>query len=153
MIARPLTPIMTLVCAALSLACGELFGPDLEGVYVLRRVAADTLPAVLYTNDHVTVRVLNESLHFTSARRGTRITLRESQPLSGEPPTGLRRGEATFGFRVTDGRIEVAFDCPPNANCVAPPHLVLRRTADGLQADFALGGRVPLIYERLPVAF
>ena len=142
--------VMVLLSAVLALACGEALGPgDIAGTYALQRVAGDPLPAVLYTTQTVVVRVFADTLRFTADRRGISTTVRESEPVTGGPATEPRRGETGFSFRVADGRIEVAFDCPINANCVAPPHLVLKRTDAGLRADFALVARTPLLYARV----
>jgi hypothetical protein len=147
------TRFTILLCATVPLACGEPLSPrDIAGTYALQRVAGDSLPALLYTNEYVTVHVFADTLLFGPDRRGTLITVRESEPLAGGPSTGPLRGESTFGFRVVEGQIEVTFDCPPNANCAPPPHLVLRRSPAGLQADFALGARTPLSYARLASA-
>ncbi len=141
---------MTLLGITLALGCGEPLSPnDVAGTYALRRVAGDSLPAVLYATENWRIRIFADTLRFTSDGRGTITTVRELEPLTGEPSPGPRRGENGFGFRVIDGRIEVAFDCPPSANCTPPPDLVLRRTADGLRADVAQGARTPLVYARL----
>jgi hypothetical protein len=145
--APPCTRLLTLLCAALPLACGEPLSPSkIAGAYALQRVAGDSLPALLYTNENVTVRVFAETLSFTPDGRGTVITVRESQPLIGGPSTGPTRGEIAFGFQVVEGRIQIAFDCPPNANCAAPPHVLARWTGNGLQALYALGARIPQVY-------
>ncbi len=144
---------LMILCAALLVACGEPLSPsDVAGTYALQRVAGDTLPALLYTAGSVNVRVLADTLQFLSDRHGTQITVRESEPVSGEPSTGPLRWTSAFVFGITGGRIEVGFECPPNANCVAPPHLVLRPTGDGLEASFALGARIPLTYTRVASA-
>lgn len=138
--------------AVLAVACDEPLAPeDLQGTYVLQRVADDALPAVLYSNDQVIVRVFAETLYFATAERGSRNVVLESELVSGGSPERFS-GETAFGFQIIDERIEIAFDCPINANCVPPPHLVLRRTSDGLQADFAFGSRTPLRYSRLSSA-
>jgi hypothetical protein len=141
---------MTLLGVVLALGCGEPLSPnDVAGTYVLRRVAGDSLPAVLYTTETWRIRIFADTLHFTSDGRGTIVTVRELEPLTGGPSPGPRRGQNGFGFRVIGNRIEVDFDCPPNANCTPPPDLVLRRTADGLRADVAQGARTPLMYARV----
>jgi hypothetical protein len=144
---------LIILCAALAVACGEPLSPrDVAGTYALQRVAGDALPALLYTNGAVNVRVFADTLQFLSDGHGTLITVRESEPVSGGPSSGPLRRENAFGFRITAARIEVGFECPPNADCVAPPHLILQRTGDGLEAVFALGARIPLTYTRVASA-
>jgi hypothetical protein len=142
--------LVIVLAALLAQGCGESLNPsDVLGIYVLQQVANDPLPAVLHSNDDVTVRVFAETLYFASTARGTFSTVREAEPATGEPPSSANF-KTGFGFQTIDDGIEVGFDCPINANCVAPPHLVLRWISDGLRADFALSARTPLIYARLP---
>ena len=138
-----------LPCVVLTFACGESLGPgDIAGTYVLQRVANDPLPAVLYAVNGRSVRVIAETLQFTPDLRGRLSTNREIEsPGAAVEPAGWA---TAFTFRLISDRIEVAFPCPPNANCLPPPHLVLRQTADGVLADFAMGARTPLVYARLP---
>jgi len=138
-----------LPCVVLTFGCSEPVSPgDIAGTYVLQRVANDPLPAVLYTVNGMSVRVIAETLQFTPDLRGRLSTNREIE--SPGAPIEPASWATAFTFRFISERIEVAFPCPPNADCLAPPHLVLRQTADGLLADFALGARTPLVYARLP---
>ena len=146
--------LMTLFAAGLPLACGEPLRPgDVAGAYALQRVAGNSLPTIQYANGYVTVRVFAETLSFTPDGRGADITVRESETLAGGPVTGPERNETVFGFRVVQGRIEIAFDCPPNADCVAPPHIVAQRLPNGLEVQYALGARVPQIFARVASSF
>jgi hypothetical protein len=139
-----------LLVSALPLACAEPLSPNgVAGAYALQQVAGDALPTLLYTNEYVTVRILADTLRLTADGRGTVNTVRESEPLTGGPTTGPHHAHWAFGFRVVGDRIEIAFDCPINANCAPPPHIVARTTAEGLRVDSALGARVPQIYTRL----
>ena len=141
--------LLIVLAALLAQGCGESLSPrDVLGIYVLERVADDPLPAVVHSNEDVIVRVVAETLYFASTTRGTFSTVREAEPATGESPSPAGY-ETGFGFQVIDDRIEVGFDCPINALCVAPPQLVLRRISEGLRADFALNARTPLIYARV----
>ncbi len=147
---RRLARKITLIALALPLACGEPLAPgDVVGTYALHNVAGDALPTVLYTNEFLTVRVLADTLRFTLDGRGSINTLRENDPRARDGPTQIDRWQTEFSYRVIEDRIEVAFDCPPNASCIKPPHLVLRETSTGLRADFALGARIPLFYRQV----
>ena len=146
--------LVTLFVAGLSLACGEPLSPrDVAGTYALQRVAGNSLPTIQYANGDVVVRVFAETLSFTPDGRGEDVTVRQSETVTGGLVTGPERRETAFGFRVVQGRIEIAFDCPPAADCVAPPHIVARPTPNGLEVQYAPGARVPLIYARLASPF
>jgi hypothetical protein len=150
MAGRRLARTITLICAAIQLACGEPLAPgDIVGTYALQNVAGEPLPTVLFTNEFATVRVFADTLRFTPDGRGSINTIRENEPRAGDGPTQRYAWQTAFSYRVVEDRIEVAFDCPPNANCVKPPHLVLRETPTGLRADFALGARLPLFYTQV----
>ena len=143
MLGMPSRRLKPLLVSALPLACAEPLSPnDVAGAYAL--------PTLLYTNQYVTVRIFADTLRLTADGRGTVNTVREREPLTGGPTTGPRHAQWALGFRVVRGRIEMAFDCPINANCVPPPHIVAWITAEGLRVDSALGARVPRIYTRLP---
>ena len=135
--------------AVLTCGCGDsLATDDVVGSYVLRRVGPDPLPTVLFSNDYVTSRVLSDTLQLTTNGRGTRASLQVVQ----QRATGVVdtvRSEAGFRFQVSDGRVEIAFDCPINANCAPPPHLVGHPLSGDLEIDYALGARVPLLYARI----
>jgi len=129
------------------IACGDSLGPgDVVGTYVLQKVAGDALPTLLYTTEFVKIRVFADTLRFKIDGRGSINTLRESEPVKGDGPSEPFRWQSGFSYKVVDDRIEVAFDCPPNASCVKAPHLVLREARAGLVADYALGARLPLRY-------
>jgi hypothetical protein len=81
---------------------------------------------------------------------GIQVSVHEIEPLvDGIEPEAPTRGDAVLRFQTVNGRVEIAYICPPNANCAPPPHLVARRMAEGLRMDFALGLRVPLHYVRV----
>jgi hypothetical protein len=153
MLAPPAMRLMTLFVAGLSLACGEPLSPrDVAGAYALQRVAGNSLPTIQYANGYVVVRVFAETLGFTPDGRGEDVTVQQSETVTGGLVTGPERSKTAFGFRVVQGRIEIAFDCPPGADCVAP-HIVARPTPNGLEVQYALGARVPQIFARLASPF
>ena len=154
MFAPPAMRLMTLFVAGLSLACGEPLSPrDVAGAYALQRVAGNSMPTIQYANGYVVVRVFAETLGFTPDGRGEDVTVQQNETVTGGLVTGPERSETAFGFRVVRGRIEIAFDCPPGADCVAPPHIVARPTPNGLEVQYALGARVPQIFARLASPF
>jgi hypothetical protein len=153
---NPSAYLVTLLSMA-TLACSDPLSPqNVKGSYALLRVAGDTLPALLYTNDYVSVRILSETLRFTTDDRGSRTVSYESTPLAGGFPTVANNGLETrapenFHWRVRNGRLEITYDCPINANCIAGPHLLLLPTTNGLLGYPRSLSRSPLLYERLPL--
>lgn len=128
-----------------SLACESSLSPDaVAGTYVLRSIEGDSLPAVLYTTDQSRVWVLSDTLVFRADAQGTRASLLEIEPLNSEGPNEPSARAESFSFRIVGTWIEVNL-CPPDANCVAPPHLVLRWTDSGLISAW---GAPTLTYER-----
>src|SRR5207249_11164622 len=76
-------PICILSCVVLTFGCSESLSPaDIAGTYLLRRVANDTLPAVVYSFNGMTVRVIAETLQFTPNLRGRLSTDRKSTRLN-----------------------------------------------------------------------
>ena len=147
---RQLARLLTLLCLAAPLSCSDSLSPgEVPGTYVLRNVAGDPLPAVLYTTEFTKIRVFADTLRFTLNGRGSINTFRESEPVKGDGPTEPFRWQEGFSYRLVDNRIEVTFDCPPNANCLKGPHLVLRESSNGLTAEFAFTYRLPLVYRRV----
>ena len=143
-------------CSALLIAlscigCSDLFEPaDDVDVYVLERVGSDALPAVSDSNAYTRFRVLADTLRLRADRTGTRTGLVEYEALQNGDGTPQELPVAwDFTFEVVLGRVEIAFVCADSASCIAPPHYVARLQKSGLRVDYALGGRVPLIYRAL----
>jgi hypothetical protein len=150
----PLFParlILALLIISTGSGCSDGFGPsNFAGSYVLERVGADTLPAVVYTSEDISIKVLADTLRVHGDGRGTRATVVHITTTIGPQPENPSSSESGFTYRIDRGRVAVSFDCPPNANCLAPPHLVGQVLSDGLTIDYALGERVPQTYLRVP---
>jgi hypothetical protein len=133
-----------------TVACSEPLRPgDVAGVYALQRVGGEPLPTVLYANDYARVHVLADTLRFSADGSGLRTSVLTVEPLKATlAPSGGEPTHRSFYFRIVGGRIEIGLDCPPNANCVAPPHLVGLRTHNGLRVS-EFGGNAPLLYARI----
>jgi|RhiMetdeSRZDD1v2_1073273.scaffolds.fasta_scaffold785135_2 hypothetical protein len=141
---------LALPAAWLASACHEpLSVQDVVGTYVLQRVAGDPLPTLLFANEHITLRVLADTLRLTGDGSGVLARVAEAEHPNTSVPPDTVHGESAFRFHLARGRIEVAFECPINANCAPPPHIVARRTPDGLLVEAALGARVPQVYARV----
>jgi hypothetical protein len=134
-----------------ALGCGRSTEPISvpPTTYVLRQVAGDPLPAVLLTTELVEVRVFSDSIRLNPDGTGTISGVRQATVLTpGTPAEAPAPITIPIHYRNQVDRIEIDFDCPPNANCVPPPHLIATVEADGLRAYWAPGmtGRQPLEY-------
>ena len=141
---------LALFAAAGALGCGSPTGfMGAASTYVLRTVAGDPLPAVYSTNEHRTVRVLADTLLLLIGGAGEhRVTRQVTSSLSGSTETTVRHVLELQWSR--DGRrLELGYICPPNALCIAPPHLRGELTDGGLTVSYALGARVPQLFERI----
>jgi hypothetical protein len=105
---------------------------------------------VVYVSEDVTIRVLADTLRLGEGGVGTRIVLDHITTAGDPQPDNPIRGEFDFRFKIVRGVIEISYDCPPNANCVPPPHLVGHFSGDGLTIHHALGERVPQVYSQVP---
>lgn len=139
------------IAAAVMLAGCSLYEPrELEGEYVLSTVAGEALPAIVVDNGFAVLRVIADTLRLYGDGTGVRITvvdITSEVTIDGTEPR--HRWEEGFSYRVTVGRFEAEFPCPPNASCIAPPHLVGTLGDAGPILTFAVGWRVPLAYSRI----
>jgi hypothetical protein len=121
----------------------------LAGYYVLRTLAGDPLPAV--GNQAANLVVMGDTIRLRAD--GTGLETGVELVLDGTLPEGeIKRGyERQFNYRLSGSRIEVEFPCPRDALmlCAALPHYTGSLTADGLELDYALYYRTPLVFERV----
>jgi hypothetical protein len=132
----------------LTLSCSDSLEPGTLGQsYRLDQVAGDALPTVLYTNEVGTLHIISQFIHFGPKGTGSLSETAQMVPHTGEPQEPQ---ESTSGIQwaEVDGRIEIEFDCPANANCLAGPHLVARIDGHALRATWGpqISGRSPLYY-------
>ncbi len=137
----------------LAFACSHSLAPgELAEEYTLVAVANDPLPTALYTNELATVSSISQSIRFGPKGSGSVTEVIELVP---HDPVGPVQGptETTSGMHWVERerRIEIEFDCPPNANCVAGPHLIASVEGHMLRATWGrhMSGRSPLRYEEV----
>jgi hypothetical protein len=135
-----------------TLACHDSLAPrDVAGTYVLQSVAMEPLPAEIYRNDYVTVRVMADTLRLRPDGTGTMSGSHVAEPRQeGMAPAAPTWWSGQVRFRIVDDDVEVTMICPPNANCAPGPHLTARRLDSGLRVHYAFGERVPRVYARVP---
>jgi hypothetical protein len=142
------TRLLLLAAAPLLLAssCRDITAPlDYDSNYTLTSIAGEPLPAEEFHSDFVRVVTVSETLRFRPDGTGNRISVEQVEEPVGTAPEEMRF-DTPFHYVVENGRVQIAFDCPPNASCVAPPHMLGRLTSDGIRFDFVLGARVPQQY-------
>jgi hypothetical protein len=133
------------------LSCSDgLEQSALPGTYALEQVVGDALPAVLYVSEDVTIRILADTLRLDEGGVGTRIDLVHITTAGDPQPDNPIPGESNFRYNIERGVIKISFDCPPNANCAPPPHMVGRFSGNGLTFHYALAERVPQVYSQVP---
>ena len=145
--------LLSTLFVGLACACSNSLAPgEVAEEYRLVNVANDVLPAALYTTEFGTLRVLSQIIRFGPKGAGSITEATELVPTAVDAPGGGAI-QTSFGFHWTqvDGRIEIEFDCPPNANCVAGPHLVARIDGHALRATWGpqIRARSPLRYEEV----
>ncbi|HSJ06795.1 MAG TPA: hypothetical protein VK936_08835 [Longimicrobiales bacterium] len=131
-------------------ACGDLLGtaPVEATAWALESLDGGSLPAVSVANEWVTLLTRADTLRFDGGTRGTQIVHWDAAYSSPEVADESGRTESAFRYRVRQGRVEISFDCPPNALCVAPPHLYAV-PVDGALRVQQVGGGVVRIYRRV----
>ena len=131
--------------------CDSPLSPtDLAGTYVLQRIAANPLPAELYRNEDVAVRVIADTIRLRADGTASTAGATELEWLrDGAASREQSSSESAAHFRIVDGRIEITWICPINANCAEGPHLIARRDGDGLRVEHVLGANGPLFYTRI----
>ena len=132
----------------LTLSCSDSLEPGTLGQsYRLDQVAGDALPTVLYTNEVGTFHIISQFIHFGPKGTGSLSETAQMVPPTGEPQEPQ---ESTSGIQwaEVDGRIEIEFDCPANANCLPGPHLIAHIDGHALRATWGrqISGRSPLYY-------
>lgn len=139
-----------LACVAVLAACADpLQAPDVAGLYTLREIAGEPLPAVGLTTASVIETRLADTLVLDGDGTGRRIVHASYDGIGSVPDEGPTRWERPVAYRIVDGRVWVELVCGPTELCSAPPHLVLERDGDVLRAVVALGERVPQRFERV----
>lgn len=134
---------------ALASGCSDSSGPvPASETFVLRQVEQDPLPTVMAQNEFFVIRVLSDTIRLAQDGTGTISGVRESVPLQGGTGDGPVHIETTLHYRVLGDQIQMDFDCPDLATCIAGPHLIANRSGTSLTATWGphMSGRSPLIY-------
>jgi hypothetical protein len=147
MIRTVVTAAVTALAAA-TLACGNSTGPGaFAGRYDLQRYQGLPLPAISNQSEFGTVFVVSERLTLDDDGNGLMVSTGRS--VDAAHPNGDNFSYArAFGYIVLNSQIAITFACPPNADCIAGPHLVGERVADGLALTPPASSRPASFYKR-----
>jgi hypothetical protein len=147
------TPMLAGLLIVITSACGDSLAPGTLGeTYSLIRVAGDPLPAVLQTNEAVTIRIIAQVIRFGPKGAGSISETIEILSHDNSDPAPPAEGHYGMHWAEVDDRIEIEFDCPPDANCAPGPHLIAWVDGPDLQAEWGPNStaRDPLRYEAVP---
>ena len=146
--ARGLAALLGLLLAAA--ACDPLTdNVPRVGTFVLRSVDGEPVPTALFANENVTTVVVADTIVLYENGTAEESSVRRYQYTAGTTPGSVDRSTQRLDYHQTAGGVELVYRCSPNASCIGPPHLVGRFTEDGMQLDYALYFRVPLVFERV----
>jgi hypothetical protein len=140
-----------LACIAiLAVGCGSPTDSNpLAGTFVLRTIAGEALPALAWETEYTAIHIIADTLLIPPRGRAEERRTAEVHSSVPHHSQKVHTTSSEIGIRLAAGRLELSYVCPPNANCVAGPHLIGRLTDVGLTFETASGMRVPLVYERI----
>ena len=124
------------------------FGDGPAGVYVLRTVAGQALPAVIASHDfdHAVMLADTIFLHEDGTGGTSEIKRVIEDPKDGEQ---TRTETVAFAYQMTGSRLTVELPCPPLASCSAPPHYAGTVSPDALDLTIALNYRGPMHFAKV----
>lgn len=140
--------VAALILAGIS-ACGDPLSPeDVAGMYRLTSRDGAPLPVLVYSGNATDVFLVSETLVLRPDHTGQIAVVQEIRRVGGETETLTYSRD--LGYDIVDDRIEITMICGPAELCTPPPHLVLYRSAVGLNTLEAPGTAPKLSYVRIP---
>ncbi|MDF2771816.1 MAG: hypothetical protein K0S86_1310 [Geminicoccaceae bacterium] len=128
--------------------CSDASGLDPVEMYRMEQFEGAPLPAVVFQDNAVSSTMLGaEALLLRGGQGRMTTTLRNVDPAT---PEG-RVESHTFRFTYVVGgtRIEITYECPANADCIAGPHLTGERLPDRLALAPPTSSKLASIYRRV----
>jgi hypothetical protein len=123
-------------------ACSDSNAPGLDGrVYVLRSIDGIALPAPYAENPQLDSRMFADTLVLRDDGTGDWRTVVE------ESVGGAKQHVVETLTWTGTTYIEIAFTCPPGADCIAPPHLAGDVTPGGILFTVSKVTRAPLDFQ------
>ena len=133
-----------LLTSLLLMGCKSSVEPVRGDVYILESISGIPLPAPWTPNPELNLRIIADTIAFTTETTGERRTLLEASA-AGE----TRLARATFTYTSDGDRVAISHPCPPNASCIAPPHLIGTLTSASFVVTTSKISRQPLVFRRL----
>jgi hypothetical protein len=147
----PFQPLRFVPAGLLALvACSNSTGPLNGDVYVLESIAGVKLPAPYFAGPNDNYRVVADTIAIGSSRalnpagKGERRTVYETVN-----PFERRGSNMAFDYIIANDKITITFPCPPNADCIAGPHLSGTIGDGSIVITQSVGTRQPLVFRRL----
>ena len=141
---------LALAAASLGIACGSPLSPaKVTGVYALESRGGAALPALILSSDAMDVYLISETLVLGANGRGQRSAVQEIRRIGEETETTTWQRQLVYDS--VDDRIEITMICGPAELCTPAPHLVLYRSARGLQTRDDAGAPPVLSYVRVEI--
>ena len=132
---------------AAAVGCSEPTAPsDFAGTFV---IAESRLPVHLFTNEFGAVFAIADTIRFSVDGQGSVAGTEYVVPTNPGTRSDTTTSRGPFSFRVVNGKAEVTFPCPPNANCLPGPHMIATRTAEGLHITYPNSIALPQDYVEL----
>ncbi len=136
-----------LFAALLIVACTSSAGPLKGELFVLQSVDGSPLPAPYAENRLIPFRVLADTIALLTSTSGERRVRVEIDNIG-----TTRFSREAFDYVRNGDRMEISFRCPPNADCIRPPHLAGTVTTDAYLVDMSVVSRSPLVYRHMGLA-
>ncbi|HEX7091435.1 MAG TPA: hypothetical protein VF192_14950 [Longimicrobiales bacterium] len=92
---------------------------------------------MLYETDEFTIRAIADTIRLRADLGGSSSDVSEIYRRQDGALVERQESVREFRFRLVGQRIEITFPCPPNANCLPPPHLILKPSPGGLMVPAA----------------
>jgi hypothetical protein len=137
-----------LFAALLIVACTSSAAPPLKGeLFVLQSIDGIPLPAPYAEDRLVPFRVLADTIALLTSTSGERRARVEIDNIG-----TTRFSREAFDYVRNGDRMEISFRCPPDADCIRPPHLAGTVTTEAYLVDMSVISRSPLLYRHMGLA-
>jgi hypothetical protein len=146
-------PALVALLAMTTVTGCSLTGPDREeGQYVLTSLQGEPLPTTAGEFGSVRVVAIADTIVLRDDGTGVRMSVGDYYEMIGGVPTAAPpnrvRSSTELTWSSALGRFQATFYCPPNADCIAGPHMLGTFRDDGLVLDTDLGREGPASYDR-----